>query len=142
MKHIRFVSVRLCYIIAAFLVSTSSPLNADVITGTTGNDVLQGSVNSDELYGFDGDDQLNADAGHDYLEGGSGDDQLLGEAGYDYLYGGPGADVLNGGAGTDQIYYLASPASPAGVQISLDGTAGTGGYAQGDTVFNVESITR
>jgi len=138
MKHTRFVSFRLCYMIVALLVSTSFPLHADVITGTTGNDVLQGTVNSDELYGFEGDDQLNADAGHDYLEGGSGDDQLLGEAGYDYLYGGPGADVLNGGADTDQIYYLASP---AGVQISLDGTAGTGGYAQGDTVFNVESIT-
>jgi len=138
MKHTRFVYFRLCYMIVALLALTSFPLNADVITGTTGNDTLQGTVNSDELYGYEGDDQLNADAGHDYLEGGSGDDELLGEAGYDYLYGGPGADVLNGGAGTDQIYYLASP---AGVQISLDGTAGTGGYAQGDTVFNVESIT-
>jgi len=142
MKHesslnlVKKYHVLLCGLLLVSIFNTR--VDADIIQGTSGNDVLQGSVNSDELYGFEGDDQLNADAGHDYLEGGSGDDELLGEAGYDYLYGGPGADVLNGGADTDQIYYLASP---AGVQISLDGTAGTGGYAQGDTVFNVESIT-
>ena len=138
MKHLRFVSVRFCCVIVAYLTIYSLPSYADVITGTAGNDTLQGTIQSDELYGYEGDDQLNANSGHDYLEGGDGDDQLFGEAGYGYLYGGPGADVLNGGSNYDQIYYIDSP---AGVQINLDGTAGSGGYAQGDTAVDVESIT-
>ncbi|MFN3231367.1 MAG: cadherin domain-containing protein [Alphaproteobacteria bacterium] len=99
------------------------------ITGTSGNDVLEGGNGNDTIDGLGGDDTIRGFGGvdlliggdgQDYLYGGYGDDELragsgtydrlYGEQGNDtllgssddrsYLYGGEGADTLTGGAGT------------------------------------------
>lgn len=74
---------------------------ASIITGTSGNDVLQAYNNDSELYGLAGDDTLNGGPGADKLYGGSGNDILKGGAGDDMLDGGSGNDQMSGGLGND-----------------------------------------
>lgn len=85
---------------------------ADRLTGTAGNDLLQGNGGADRLVGGLGDDllqggddndQLSGNDGADWLEGGAGNDNLIGSAGDDWLDGGAGRDQLTGGAGQDVL---------------------------------------
>ena len=76
-----------------------------------------------------GKDTLNGGAGNDILDGGAGDDTLI---------GGAGADSLQGGAGIDRANYAASGVA---VNVSLATGQGTGGDAQGDTLFGIEDLT-
>ncbi|MBK7060664.1 MAG: hypothetical protein IPH51_09245 [Rubrivivax sp.] len=69
---------------------------AEVITGTTGNDSINGAAGADTLYGR---------AGNDSLNGGADNDTLYGEAGNDTLDGGTGNDVLNGGLGNNTYLF-------------------------------------
>ena len=82
----------------------------------------------ENLVGSAFDDTLVGEAGVNSLDGGNGDDLLDGQ---------DGGDRLNGGAGNDTAYYLGST---AGVTISLATGLGLGGYAQGDTLVNVENL--
>ncbi len=94
----------------------------DVIDGNNGHDILLGGAGADQLDGdsrvlvegdapLHGDDYLSGGAGHDTLTGGGGADLLLGGSGEDLLYGDlngldpawHGADVLYGGDGEDQL---------------------------------------
>jgi hypothetical protein len=50
---------------------------------------------------------------------------------------GLGADTIIGGTGTDTADYKLSS---AGVTIANDGTAGVGGWAQGDVLSGIERI--
>jgi Ca2+-binding RTX toxin-like protein len=56
------------------------------ITGTPGDDVLEGSASSDRICGL---------GGNDTLEGLGGNDELVGGAGDDTLEGGPGTDTAD-----------------------------------------------
>ncbi len=87
--------------------------------------------------GGDGNDVLWTDRGNDTLDGGAGNDRLDGGAGDDLLSGGAGADVLKGGTGQDTASYQTSA---AGVNVSLATGTGTGGDAQGDTLYGVENL--
>ena len=71
------------------------------ITGTNGEDILNGGVGNDTLYGQNGNDTLNGNDGNDILCGGNGNDILNGGNGNDTLWGDSGYDILNGGAGND-----------------------------------------
>ena len=71
------------------------------ITGTNGDDILNGGVGNDTLYGQNGNDTLNGNDGNDILWGGNGNDILNGGNGNDTLWGDNGYDILNGGAGND-----------------------------------------
>ena len=62
------------------------------------------------------------------IDGGDGDDLIA---------GGLGSDTLVGGSGTDTADYSASG---SGVTAWLDGTAGTGGEATGDTLSGIENL--
>jgi len=82
----------------------------NVVTGTTGNNLLSGLRGNDAILGFVGDDTLKGGNGNDVLDGGvgndtlsggNGNDMLFGRAGNDTLTGGKGSDTLNGGAGND-----------------------------------------
>lgn len=118
----------------------------DVLTGTDIREELQGRGGNDRLTslggndfvsGGDGDDIIFAGEHNDTVLGGAGDDQIFGEAGRDRLMGGAGADHIDGGGDTDEVsYHLA----PSGVTISLMGTPGVGGEAEGDTLFNIEDV--
>ncbi len=73
------------------------------ITGTTGNDVLNGTVDADRIEGGAGNDRINAGAGDDEILGGQGADILTGDAGNDRIYGEDGNDGVFGGGGNDLI---------------------------------------
>ncbi|MEZ5230606.1 MAG: calcium-binding protein [Acidimicrobiales bacterium] len=75
----------------------------DVICGLGGNDLIRGNLGFDRIYGGPGDDDLSGDAADDLLVGGAGNDRLAGGAGADALYGGDGNDRLYGGAGNDHL---------------------------------------
>jgi serralysin len=118
----------------------------NIILGQGGNDQIHGATGNDTIGGGDGADVLNGDTGLDTINGGAGDDQLYGgvdgdtlsgDAGNDSLYGGTGADVLNGGADFDLARY---DQATAGVYARLDGMAGAGGEAVGDTFTAIEGL--
>jgi len=73
------------------------------LTGTDGDDVLDGSIGKDHITGLDGNDVLRGGLGADYLDGRNGDDTLIGGGGADNLVGAYGNDTLDGGAGNDRL---------------------------------------
>ena len=94
---------------AELLVGTDGP---DVLTGTgetveihgkLGNDVLTGANGPDEIFGGAGDDTINGLGGDDLLEGDVGEDTINGGDGDDRIDGNNDADELNGDAGNDTL---------------------------------------
>jgi Ca2+-binding RTX toxin-like protein len=75
--------------------------------------------------------------GDDWLWAMGGDDTIYGLGGNDTLFGGVGADTIDGGAGSDTARYSDST---AGVIVSLASGRGSGGTAEGDTLFNIENL--
>ena len=69
----------------------------------------------------------------DTLYGGGGDDQLSGSG--TGAPGDPNADTLYGGVGIDRTAFNGSALS---ITLALDGSAGSGGNAQGDRLFEME----
>ncbi|MDX2156501.1 MAG: peroxidase family protein [Hyphomicrobiaceae bacterium] len=96
-----------------------------------------GDDNANVLNGSSTDNLVVARGSGDQLFGAGGLDTLNGGAGADTLNGGADADVLNGGAGTDTASYVGSA---AGVTVSLQTNVGTGGDAEGDTLNSIESL--
>ncbi|MCE6966975.1 calcium-binding protein, partial [Cereibacter sphaeroides] len=103
------------------------------ITGSTGDDYLQGASGASTLAGGDGDDTIEGQGGADVLDGGTGDDDLTGGAGNDSLTGGAGADTLDGSAGSDTIW------GDAGNDLIYADTLGDRGHGGADVdVFAVD----
>ncbi len=86
--------------------------NAEVVEGTTGDDVINGGGGqSDFLSGNDGNDKVNSqsDIGEfGFLYGGTGNDTLTGAKGNDNLRGDEDDDLLDGGDGRDRADYRAA----------------------------------
>ena len=95
----------------------------DLVNG--GNDVVTGSSIADDL-------TIAPGAGDDVINGGDGNDLIAGGAGADTINGGDGAN-----GGNDTATYAASK---NGVDISLTGTVGKGGDANGDVLTNIENL--
>ena len=57
--------------------------------------------------------------------------------GNDTIYAGAGADTINGGAGRDQVSYSLSQSK---VRVDLATGLGSGGFARGDILANVEDL--
>jgi Ca2+-binding RTX toxin-like protein len=85
---------------------------ADVIEGTTGDDVIRAGRGNDTVNGNGGNDivcagpgadQVTTQAGEDRILGGSGADTIDSGAGPDRLRGGFGADTIAAGAGNDAV---------------------------------------
>src|SRR5262245_57505458 len=93
------------------------------ITGSNGNNVLNGTPADDILNGLGGNDTLNGGAGNDTLDGGTGNDTMNGGDGSDtYLIGAnSGTDTINdtGAFGWDRILATAND-----VAIGLGATFG------------------
>ena len=98
----------------------------DIVTGI---EDLMGSVHADTLTGDNGGNLIIGLAGNDTLTGRGGDDTLIGNE---------GADAMHGGSGVHDVIDYSG--SAAGVAMQLDGSAGTGGDAQGDTALAIENI--
>ncbi len=82
----------------------TTPFDELTITGTSGNDTMNGYGQDDTLNGGAGHDILNGNGGEDTLNGGAGDDTILGGLGDDTLNGEAGLDIISGGAGVDVIH--------------------------------------
>jgi Ca2+-binding RTX toxin-like protein len=76
----------------------------DYLNGYAGNDNISGDRGNDELHGGLGKDILSGDTGNDKLYGDDGNDGILGGSGNDYAYGGNGNDAVDGGDGLDHLY--------------------------------------
>jgi len=74
------------------------------ITGTAGNDTLNGSAAAECIYGLAGNDTLNGAGGNDLLDGGTGDDNMNGGNGNDFLDGWTGNDTLIGDSDNDRLF--------------------------------------
>lgn len=119
----------------------------NVLDGTPGPDIICGLAGNDTISGAGANDLLIGGDGNDSLEGGNGVDTITGDAGKDAINGGAGADPLDGGTGYDTTGYSGSgtgvvvdlrlkPGGAPGQQMD-----GSGGWAQGDTLFSFERIT-
>ncbi|MGO1079398.1 calcium-binding protein [Inquilinus sp. CA228] len=110
----------------------------DVLRGGAGEDGLVGDAGNDMIFGDDAHDFITGDDGNDSLEGGAANDQLYGQADNDVLRGGAGADTLDGGAGIDTASYYTGT---VGVVVDLSTRKGSGGEAQGDSLYDIENLS-
>ncbi len=76
---------------------------ADVLVGTSGDDVICGGGGADTIYGLGGDDLIVAGSGADIVFGGDGHDEIYGGRGNDTIEAGRGNDIVRGGAGADVV---------------------------------------
>lgn len=125
---------------------TAATFNDDMLVTADADDLVFADAGNDTVYTYGGDDTVNAGAGNDLVFLGHGDDSVWGEDGDDIIDAGPGNDTIDGGQGADTIDgkdgidTVSYTASPVGVTVHLDGTPGTGGLAEGDTIKNVEIV--
>lgn len=80
----------------------------NTISGTAGNDHLNGGAGADDLQGLGGNDRINGGSGADILDGGAGNDIVSGDSGDDLLIYGMGenagsTDTYDGGSGRDTL---------------------------------------
>lgn len=124
-------------------------VDEEAVTPGTG-ETIEGSAFNDKLFGTDLAETLLGFGGADSLYGGAGDDILDGAADDDLLVGGEGADVLKGGSSTFTLFdggpeienqdTISYSASTAGVTVNLRDGSGKGGEAEGDEIYDVESV--
>ena len=102
------------------------------VIGTNFADIIHGSSRDNLLVGRGGDDTLNGRTGDDTLRGGDGNDSLWGRAGDDNLDGGVGNDLYSryaGVVGNDTIHDISGidtldfSEMDAGIQVDLSGGA-------------------
>lgn len=72
--------------------------------GTSGPDVIIGSVTADLIDGRGGDDLICGGDGVDRIRGGVGNDVIFGEGGSDRIYGQSGDDTITAGSGADRVW--------------------------------------
>jgi hypothetical protein len=75
----------------------------DVITGSSGDDLVLAGAGNDKVSLGSGNDILLSGLGNDVADGGQGSDLIAGGAGNDRLSGNNGSDVLAGNAGDDTL---------------------------------------
>jgi Ca2+-binding RTX toxin-like protein len=81
--------------------------------------------------------QVNGTSSRDTLRGTSGIDQIFGLDGDDLILGSAGADRIDGGNNRDTVDYSASSGP---VTIDLGQIFQSGGDAQGDQLYSIESV--
>jgi Ca2+-binding RTX toxin-like protein len=128
------------------------PPAPSVLTGTTGNDVLQAANDGNWIVnGLAGNDVITTGAGNDVISGGAGSDVISSGAGDDTIRfsgGSEGPDTIDAGAGVDRIEALKNGTviglmSVAGVEaVSANGfsSVSIAGTSAGDT-FDFSSVT-
>ena len=64
-----------------------------LIYGTSGNDVLDGTIGDDEIYGFEGNDTIRGGSGKDEIYGGTGNDTYFINDAFDFIFDEDGIDT-------------------------------------------------
>jgi hypothetical protein len=85
-------------------VSTSYANACNVINGTDGDDVIEGTEGPDCISGGNGNDRIDAFGGEDVIHGGNGSDRIDAFPGNDTVYGENGDDFLRGAEDNDTVY--------------------------------------
>jgi len=75
----------------------------DIIHAKGGNDIIKGGDGKDIICGGAGDDEIRGGKSGDLLIGGAGNDLIIGGSGHDKARGGKGDDTVDGGKGDDKI---------------------------------------
>ncbi|MDI6623291.1 MAG: Ig-like domain-containing protein [Brevundimonas sp.] len=88
--------------------AAKSKSGGNTISGTAGNDHLNGGAGADDLQGLGGNDRINGGSGADILDGGAGNDIVSGDSGDDLLIYDMGenagsTDTYDGGSGRDTL---------------------------------------
>jgi Ca2+-binding RTX toxin-like protein len=111
------------------------------ITGTTGDDVIQGTADADTIDGSNGNDIIHGGAGDDTITSGPGTDYLYGDDGNDTLISkrGTGPDNFDGGAGIDKVNVDLAK-SPVSLQVDLTDPTVLQYFGDGGSIVNVEQI--
>jgi Ca2+-binding RTX toxin-like protein len=91
----------------------------------------------EEILGTSDHDPLFGTERADHISGLAGNDVLSGAGGNDVLDGGADPDLINGGDGIDTVTYIDSP---TGVSINLADNDNKAGWAEGDSIINVERV--
>ncbi len=76
----------------------------NLLMGTSGNDILTGSIVSNLIIGLGGDDIIHSGPAGDCIIAGDGDNIIFGGTGNDIIMAGNGNNIIRGGAGNSQIY--------------------------------------
>lgn len=103
---------------------------------------LSGTEGQDTVNGYISDDFIDGGDGNDYLYGAAGNDTLWGSAGADYLFGEAGDDVLWGGAGNDILYGGGISSGIGGNDIYIYRPGDGVDTIYGDTATNSDSTLR
>ncbi len=121
---------------------TYSPaaVQIDLGSGTASGGDAEGDTITgvDSIFSSEFDDVLAGDDGANFFGGDTGgSDTISGRGGNDFLEGSSGADTLDGGDGFDDVEYQTSP---GGVTVDLAAGTGSGSFAEGDSIMNVEGL--
>jgi Ca2+-binding RTX toxin-like protein len=106
-------------------------VTVDLSTGVASG----GDAHGDVLVSIE---NITAGQGNDTLIGNAGANVLKGQTGNDLLRGGAGADYLDGGLDTDTVSYYTGN---VGITVDLSANTGSGGDAEGDTLFGFENVS-
>ncbi len=119
----------------------------DIITGTTGNNLLDGRAGTDTISyqsGATAGVTINLSLATAQKTGGSGTDTVLnfenaiGSGFNDTIIGTTGDNALDGGAGTDTVSYQSGATAGVAINLSLATAQATGGSGT-DTLLNFEN---
>jgi Ca2+-binding RTX toxin-like protein len=138
---------------------------SDTIKGTNGDNIIEGGAGADKIAGLDGRDtasyahsaagvqvdlnnvtQHGGDAEGDQLYsienliGSSQNDRLIGDGSVNDIEGGAGADYINGNGGGLFGDFASYAHSAVKVQIDLHNVTQHGGDAEGDQLYNIDSV--
>ncbi len=118
---------------------SGSAVEVDLITGKGkyGDAVGDRYDSIENVHGSNVGDLIIGDEQTNRLVGRDGDDTILAGGGKDTLLGGRGADLMDGGEGVDTAEY---DWSTTGVDVNLTTGMGQGGFAEGDTLANIENL--
>ncbi|MCE8539371.1 hypothetical protein KBY27_18095 [Ruegeria pomeroyi] len=119
--------------------TAGSGVTANLTTGvgTRGNANGDIYISIENLLGSDHADLLTGSSGNNLIEGGRGSDSLRGSAGDDTLEGGISGDEVHGGSGIDTASFSTAG---SGVTANLTTGVGTRGNATGDTYISIENL--
>ena len=119
----------------------TGPTGDGTITGTSGNDIIDGTFSGDPEGDVVTDNGDTIDGGHgdDDIYDGAGADTVFGGDGKDDFFAGDGADHYDGGASNQDVVHYTT--SPGGLTVDLTDTSNSTGIATGDSYVGIERIT-